>query len=190
MSGGFVPSRSISACLDELLSLAALAPSVGLSEPWRFVWVEDRDRRRQIKTNFELCNAEALADYSSSRAAHYARLKLAGLDQAPHHLALFAEAEPDQGHGLGRRTMPETVAYSAVMAAHTLWLAARAHGVGVGWVSILSPEMVTKCLETPSNWMFIGYFCLGYPENEHDKPELERNGWERRRTEASVALRR
>ena len=186
----FRPEPVDSACLDELLSLAALAPSVGLSEPWRFVWVEDRERRRQIKTNFESCNAEALADYSSSRAAQYARLKLAGLDQAPHHLALFAEAQPDQGHGLGRRTMPETVAYSAVMAAHTLWLAARAHGVGVGWVSILSPQTVAECLDTPANWTFIGYFCLGYPETEHDQPELERQGWERRQTEPNVALRR
>ena len=155
----FRPEPVDPACLDDLLALAALAPSVGLSEPWRFVWVDDPARRRQIKANFEACNAEALGAYAPSQAAHYARLKLAGLDQAPHHLALFAEGHPKQGHGLGRRTMPETVAYSAAMAAHTLWLAARARGVGVGWVSILAPEpagaLPRRTRRLVVHWLFL-----------------------------------
>ena len=176
--------------LEHLLELAALAPSVGLSQPWRFVWVDDPQRRASVRANFKACNAEALADVSPARAAAYAKLKLAGLDQAPHHLALFVESDPEQGHGLGRRTMPETIAYSAAMAAHTLWLAARGHGVGVGWVSILEPGALTACLDVPRDWSFIGYFCVGYPAEAHDTPELERFGWERRRAAAGVALRR
>jgi 5,6-dimethylbenzimidazole synthase len=176
--------------LDHFLALANLAPSVGLSQPWRFVWVDDPDRRKAVRANFEACNAEALANTSTDRAATYAKLKLAGLDEAPHHLALFAQADPAQGHGLGRRTMPETVPYSAAMAAHTLWLAARGHGVGVGWVSILDPAALTQCLDVPTDWRFIGYFCVGYPAAEHETPELERHGWERRRAEPAVALRR
>ena len=124
----------------------------------------------------------------NGRAAAYARLKLAGLEEAPSHLAVFAEPDPAQGSGLGRRTMPETVAYSAVMAVHTLWLAARAAGVGLGWVSILDPAQVQAALDVPAEWAFIGYLCLGYPAAEDDAPELEREGWETRRE--AVVLRR
>ena len=115
--------------LQALLDVAALAPSVGLSQPWRFVTVDDPARRAAIRGNFALCNAEALSAQEPDRAARYARLKLAGLDAAPCHLAVFAEPEPRQGGGLGRMTMPETTAYSAVLAIHTLWLAARAAGL-------------------------------------------------------------
>jgi 5,6-dimethylbenzimidazole synthase len=184
----FKPDSVSPALLEELLALAALAPSVGLSQPWRFVSVDDPARRAAVRRNFEACNAEALAECREERKSLYARLKLAGLDEAPCHLALFAEQAPEQGHGLGRRTMPETIAYSAVMAAHTLWLAARAFGVGVGWVSILDPSLMRSTLDVPPSWLFIGYFCLGYPQREDDIPDLERRGWERRRQDARSGL--
>jgi 5,6-dimethylbenzimidazole synthase len=174
--------------LEKLLSFAALAPSVGLSQPWRFVTVDDLERRVAIRRNFEEANAEALAACASERQALYAKLKLAGLDQAPCHLALFAEPAPAQGYGLGRRTMPETIAYSAVMAAHTLWLVARAFEIGVGWVSILDPAKIAQTLDAPAHWQFIGYFCLGYPEAEDEVPDLERRGWERRRADAVASV--
>jgi len=166
--------------LARLVSLAALAPSVGLSEPWRFVVVDDLARRAAIRATFADCNARALADQASDRAGLYARLKLAGLDEAPAHLAVFADRGTDQGHGLGRHTMPEMAEYSVVTAIHTLWLAARAEGIGLGWVSILDPARVTSILDVPADWRFIGYFCLGYPSAEDDRPELEKSGWERR----------
>ncbi|WP_367604141.1 5,6-dimethylbenzimidazole synthase [Teichococcus rhizosphaerae] len=122
-----------------------------------------------------------MAAQPAERAAHYARLKLSGLDQAPCQLALFTLPEPEQGHGLGRRTMPQALDYSAVMAAHTLWLAARAMGLGLGWVSILEPEGVAAALAVPAEWRFIGLFCLGYPRAESDVPELQAEGWETRR---------
>jgi 5,6-dimethylbenzimidazole synthase len=176
--------------LHHLLQIAALAPSVGLCQPWRFVTVDDPVRRAAVRASFEACNAEALADQSGARAALYARLKLAGLDEAPCHLAVFTEADPSQGHGLGRKTMPETTAYSTVMAIHTLWLAARAGGIGLGWVSILDPAVVTAALDVPSDWSLAGYFCVGYPQAESDTPELETLGWERRRAEPAALLRR
>jgi 5,6-dimethylbenzimidazole synthase len=176
--------------IERLVEIACLAPSVGLSEPWRFVIVDDDLRRAAIRENFESCNAEALLAQSPDRAQHYARLKLAGLDDAPCHVAVFADRLPAQGQGLGRRTMPETIDYSAVMAIHTLWLAARAEGIGLGWVSILEPVAVAAALEVPADWTFIGYLCLGYPEANDDTPALEREGWERRRPPASVILRR
>jgi 5,6-dimethylbenzimidazole synthase len=175
--------------LPRLVETARLAPSVGLSEPWRFVTVEDPARRAAVRASFARCNAEALVGQAPEREALYARLKLAGLDDAPCQFAVFCEADPAQGHGLGRRTMPETLAYSAVMAVHTLWLAARAEGIGLGWVSILDPQAVASALETPPSWDFIGYFCLGYPELESHTPELERLGWERRRGAVEILKR-
>jgi 5,6-dimethylbenzimidazole synthase len=186
----FAPAPVPPALLDALLEEASLAPSVGLSQPWRFVTVDDPARRAAVRANFGLCNARALTSQQGERAAAYARLKLAGLDEAPCHLAVFAEPDPEQGHGLGRTTMPETTAYSAVMAVFTLWLAARAEGLGLGWVSILDPAVVTAALDVPADWTFIGYFCVGYPLAEDDSPELEREGWEHRRTAQDVRLRR
>lgn len=176
--------------LERLVQTACLAPSVGLSEPWRFVIVDSPDRRNAIRANFERCNADALAAQATERQSRYARLKLAGLDDAPCHLAVFADRSTTQGHGLGRRTMPEMVEYSVVMAVHTLWLAARAEGIGLGWVSILDPALVKSDLEVPSDWTLIGYLCLGYPETEDDKPALEREEWEQRRPPSCAILRR
>jgi 5,6-dimethylbenzimidazole synthase len=175
--------------LERLIHLACLAPSVGLSQPWRFVIVDDPIRRAAVRKNFERCNADALAAQSPQRAADYARLKLAGLDDAPCHLAVFADRSTAQGHGLGRHTMPEMIEYSAVTAVHTIWLAARAEGIGVGWVSILEPAAVAAILDVPAHWKLIAYLCLGIPRAEDDVPDLMRSGWEQRQP-FSVVLRR
>ena len=180
-----------SGTLERLIGLACLAPSVGLSQPWRFVLVDTPARRAAIRANFESCNAKALAEQSGERAAGYARLKLAGLDDAPGHLAVFADPATTRGHGLGRHTMPEMIEYSAVTAVHTIWLAARAEGIGMGWVSILDPAAVAAILDVPAAWKFIGYLCLGFPRTEDVVPELERAGWEQRYPASSlVVLRR
>jgi 5,6-dimethylbenzimidazole synthase len=176
--------------VEALIELACLAPSVGLSQPWRFVIVENLAIRAAIRRNFESCNAQALAAQSSERAALYARLKLAGLEEAPAHLAVFADRATAQGHGLGRHTMPEMSDYSAVTAVHTIWLAARAQGIGMGWVSILDPGAVAAELDVPADWKFIGYFCLGYPQADDTMPELEQMGWEQRRLAKSFIIRR
>jgi 5,6-dimethylbenzimidazole synthase len=176
--------------LSRLLDLACLAPSVGLSEPWRFVIVEEALRREAIRACFEDCNAQALRAQEADRAGLYARLKLAGLEDAPCQVAVFADKTTAQGHGLGRLTMPEMIEYSGVIAIHTLWLAARAEGIGVGWVSILDPGRVATILDTPPDWKLIGYLCLGYPEQECDTPTLEQQGWDRRRPSSSVIVQR
>jgi len=176
--------------LEQLLEQAALSPSVGLSQPWRFVIVDDPKRRAAVIENFKTCNADALNSYSGEQAALYAKLKLAGLEEAPCHLAVFADRATQTGHGLGRRTMPEMAEYSAVAAICTLWLAARAQGIGMGWVSILDPLPIAPLLDVPGDWHFVGYFCLGIPRNESDKPELEQAGWEQRRPISDFVLRR
>jgi len=186
----FRPDPLPQGTLEALIELACLAPSVGLSQPWRFVVVEDEAIRVSIRQNFACCNAEALEAQSPERAQRYAQLKLAGLAEAPCHLAVFADRATGQGHGLGRHTMPEMIEYSAVTAVHTIWLAARAQGIGMGWVSILDPGVVAMLLGVPAEWKFIGYFCLGYPQLDDTVPELEQQGWEKRRLPSSVVIRR
>ena len=175
---------------NELLDLARLSPSVGNSQPWRFVIVEDAARREQIREIFARCNDAARATYTGARAALYGELKLAGLQEAPGHIAVFVDETTDVGHGLGRQTMPEMVRYSAVAAVQTLWLAARAYGLGVGWVSILEPREVTRVLDVPADWSLVAYLCVGYPVEEHADPELERHGWQARLAAHDVVMRR
>ncbi len=176
--------------LERLIDTACLAPSVGLSQPWRFVFVDEASLRGKIRDEFERCNADALKSYSGEVASRYAKLKLAGLVEAPAQLAIFADRSTVVGRGLGRRTMPEMADYSVVAAVVTMWLAARAEGIGMGWVSILDPDRVTELLGVPRDWRFIGYFCLGYPEGETEVPELERAGWEHRLDCGEYILRR
>ena len=176
--------------LERLIETACLSPSVGLSQPWRFVLVDDPGRRQAVLDQFKACNADALNSYSGDQAARYAGLKLAGLEEAPCQFAVFADCATEVGHGLGRRTMPEMAEYSVVAAIAMMWLAARAEGIGMGWVSILEPTRMNRILDVPDDWRFIGYFCLGYPQTESDQPELERAGWEQRQSSQSCILRR
>jgi 5,6-dimethylbenzimidazole synthase len=170
--------------LQSLLDLTALAPSVGNCQPTRWVRVEDFNRRAAVIVNFEAANKAALAAYDGERAQTYARLKLAGLREAPVHLAVFCDEATTLGHGLGARTMPQTRRYSAVCALHTFWLAARMHGLGVGWVSILAPDDIPEILDVPADWSFVAYLCVGWPQEEHVTPELERRGWQARVAQA------
>lgn len=174
--------------IEELLSYANMAPSVGLSQPWRFIDISQGEKRKEIIDVFEEENERALNDYDGEKAKLYASLKLSGMKEAPVQLAVYCDPDPEKGAGLGRKTMPETLAYSCTMAIHTLWLAARAQGIGLGWVSIIDPDKINAILDVPEDWQLIGYFCIGYPAYEDDRPELERKGWEER--EAPVILKR
>jgi 5,6-dimethylbenzimidazole synthase len=169
-----------SGTIRSLIEIAALSPSVGNSQPWRFVHVASSAMRETVIASFERCNAEALQSYDQERACLYARLKLEGLREAPVHLAVFCDEQTSDGHGLGRRTMPEMLRYSVVAAVQSFWLAARARGLGVGWVSILDPDEVRHALEVPSAWTLIAYLCVGYPIEAHLDPELQRHGWQDR----------
>lgn len=181
-----VPQR----VLAELIEAVALSPSVGLCQPWRIVDVAGAETRAGVRSNFERANSAALAGYDGERAAHYASLKLSGLDAAPVQWAVHAEMAPAAGHGLGRATMPETTAYSAVCAVMQLWLVARAHGLGVGWVSILDAGALERLLTVPDSWKLVAYLCIGWPEQDDDEPELARAGWEVRATEGPIFLQR
>lgn len=176
--------------IDALLEIASHAPSVGLSQPWRFVYVVSPDRRAAVVASFTDANEKALQGYAGEKQAIYAGLKLAGLKEAPVHLAIFSDDATHTGSGLGQQTMPETLHYSVVAAIQTLWLAARADGIGMGWVSILDPVAVTRVLDVPSAWSLVAYLCLGVPAEEHLDPELERHHWESRTNAQAVTFTR
>lgn len=176
--------------IRHMLDLMAATPSVGFSQPARFVLVESASRREAVRSNFLASNSRALAAYSGERADLYAKLKLAGLDKAPVHLAVFCDEATPTGHGLGLQTMPEMLRYSVVAAIQTLWLALRASHLGLGWVSILDPARLSADLDVPSSWVFVAYCCVGYPEGEQAEPELLRRGWEQREDCRSYVLKR
>lgn len=172
-----VDEAVLQGCLDTF----CLAPSVGLSEPWRVIRLESDGARRAALANFESANEDALAGYNGEKARLYSRLKLSGMRDAPVQLAVFCDDETTKGAGLGAQTMPETRRYSVVGAITQFWLAARARGLGVGWVSILDPERLCRDLKIPAEWAFVAYLCIGWPEEDSETPELERAGWEDRR---------
>ena len=172
----------LSECLDAFMS----APSVGLSEPWRLVRVSSASARAAALDNYTLTNAQALEGYAGERAQLYSQLKLTGMQQAPVQLAIFCDEETDKGQGLGAGTMPEMRRYSVVAAITQFWLAARATGLGVGWVSILDPGRLCHDLDVPASWCLVAYLCVGWPKADHKTPELERAGWEDRRNDLPI----
>jgi 5,6-dimethylbenzimidazole synthase len=165
--------------IDLLLNAIELAPSVGNSRPWRFVRVGSDDLKKNVYQYFESSNASAAGVYSDEELENYNNLKLAGLREAPLHLAVFTELNPELGKGLGRQTMPETLIYSTVIAIHNLWLTARTMNIGVGWVSILNPNELNSMLDVPNDWQFTGYLCLGYPKFDAKEPELHQTSWQK-----------
>lgn len=168
--------------LERLREAIELAPSVGNARPWRIVRVSSPSLRQSVRENFEQANEKAAHLYKNDRKADYENLKLAGLDRAPEQFAIFTEIDPNEGHGLGRQTVPETLRQSTAMAVHTLWLAARAQNLGLGMVSILDPMGIKAILRVPDAWEFSAYLCLGWPEKSDDTPLLHREKWQQNTT--------
>ncbi len=179
---GFLPDPLPQELLLRLLNSAHQAPSVGLMQPWRFIVIESRAIRKRIFEDFQDASTQQHQTYSGELARLYGRLTLQGILTAPINLCVVCDSNSSQGHSLGRQTMPEAALYSAVCAIQNLWLAARAEGVGLGWVSILHPDRVKEILNIPASMTFVGYFCIGFVEQFASEPELETAGWERRLT--------
>ena len=166
--------------LARLLDAAHHAPSVGFMQPWNFIIIQTREVRRRIHDIFENANRAAAELYDADRRSLYNRIKLAGILEAPVNLCVTCDLTTLRGSGLGRQTMPETARYSTVCAVQNLWLAARAEGVGVGWVSILDVDELRTALGIPDVVMPVAYLCLGYVTEFGTQPELEFKGWEQR----------
>jgi len=177
---GYLPQPLDDALLYRLLAAAHQAPSVGFMQPWRFIVVRNLALRTAVYGIFERANAAAAASYSGHLSEVYSRLKLEGLLEAPQHLCVICDEQTERGHHLGRHSMPETSIYSVVCAIQNLWLAARAEGIGVGWVSILHPLAIKELLRIPPAAQLVAYLCLGYVEGFAETPDLERAGWEKR----------
>jgi 5,6-dimethylbenzimidazole synthase len=177
---GFVDESLPEPLLHRLLAAAHSAPSVGLMQPSRFLVIRDLAIRRAVHSIFIEANARAAASYTEERREQYSELKLEGILEAPQNICVLCDTGSERGHGLGRRTMPETAVYSTVCAIQNLWLAARCEGVGVGWVSILDAQKLRELLNIPSHLEVLAYLCIGYVDRFAAEPDLERYGWERR----------
>jgi 5,6-dimethylbenzimidazole synthase len=177
---GFVDRPLPDEVLQRLLAAAHCAPSVGFMQPSRFIVIRDRSIRAAVHNIFKDANAEAAATYQGVQGEQYAALKLEGILEAPQNICIVCDTQNERGHKLGRSSMPETAAYSTVCAVQNLWLAARAEGIGVGWVSILDPIRLRATLHIPDHILPVAYLCIGYVDQFASTPELERFGWEKR----------
>jgi 5,6-dimethylbenzimidazole synthase len=163
--------------LTRVLEAAHHAPSVGFMQPWSFIVIRDPAVRLRVKQIFLRENERAAANYAGERARLYRSLKLEGLEDAPINLCVTCDRTRGGPHVLGRNTIVDTDLYSTCCAVQNLWLAARAEGVGVGWVSILDNDALRRVLGIPAHVVPVAYLCVGYPRQFLDTPELERRGW-------------
>jgi len=174
--------------LQRVLEAAHAAPSVGLSQPWRFIVVRERQTREAVHAAFTKANEEASRIYTDERAERYRNLRLQGILEAPVNICVLCDENPTQGHGLGRQTMPQTALYSTICAIQNLWLAARVEGMGVGWVSIIDPNALRKIFEVPAHLSIVAYLCVGYVREFASEPDLVTAGWEGRTALSDVVF--
>jgi 5,6-dimethylbenzimidazole synthase len=166
--------------LARILDAAHHAPSVGFMQPWEFIIITDGAIRRAVREQFDEAKKRAADAYAGDRRDLYDRLKLEAIVESAVNVCVTCDPTVMRGHGLGRQTMPETAMYSTVCAIQNCWLAARAEGVGVGWVSIVEAEALRRILAIPDHLVIVGYLCLGYVTAFGVEPELATKGWEHR----------
>jgi nicotinate-nucleotide--dimethylbenzimidazole phosphoribosyltransferase len=167
--------------LSRVLTAAHHAPSVGMMQPWDFLLIKDRALRQSIYAHFRDVNAQAASVHQDARGDAYRALKLQGILDAPLNLLVTCDCRRGGPHVLGRYTMRHTDEYSTCLAVQNLWLAARAEGIGVGWMSLLEPEFIAEALALPAGVLPVAYLTLGYPVNFPEEPMLRSTGWAERR---------
>jgi 5,6-dimethylbenzimidazole synthase len=176
----FKPTPIPNEILRRLLLAAHHAPSVGFMQPWNFLVIDDAEVKSSVRSAFEKANGEAEAMFDDERAALYSELKLQGISEAPINLCITCDRERGGPVVLGRTHNRDTDLYSTVCAVQNLWLAARAEGVGVGWVSIFNDADIRLILKIPDHVVPVAYLCLGYIDELYQRPELEAKGWRQR----------
>ncbi len=176
----FIPEPLDAAVLARVLHAAHAAPSVGFMQPWDFVVIDDRTIREAVKREFERENARAGRNYQGRDAALYSSLKLEGILESTVNICVTCDRTRGGPHVLGRNSAIETDLFSVCLAIQNLWLAARAEGIGVGWVSILDPNHLSTLLSLPTHVVPVAYLCLGHVSGFPVSPELEAKGWRRR----------
>ena len=189
----FIESKDVpNDVLRRILDAAHHAPSVGFSQPWNFIIIKNKSIRQQVKNSFLQEHKRSISmldedaaqkqhDYESKqkvqRKEKYLSLKLEGIIESAVNICVTYDSTRFGPFVLGRTSIPETGIYSVCCAIQNLWLAARAEGIGVGWVSIISNEDLKLILHIPTHVKPIAYLCLGYVEQFADKPDLENAGW-------------
>jgi 5,6-dimethylbenzimidazole synthase len=163
--------------VGRLLEAAHHAPSVGFMQPWDFVLIQDRKIRERIHAAFRRANAEALARFEGARRVQYASFKLEGILESGLNICVTCDRNRFGPVVLGRTCQPDMDLYSTVCAVQNLWLAARAEGVGVGWVSIIHAQELVDILGLPPGVVPVAYLCLGYVHEFAREPELQTTGW-------------
>ncbi len=176
----FKPDPISKEIIRRILKAAHHAGSVGFMQPWNFILIEDAAIRKEVKEVFERQNALAEKNYSGERKKLYKSMKLEGILESPLNICVTCDRQRRGPHVLGRNSILDVDVYSTCCAIQNLWLAARAEGVGVGWVSIIDNQSVQKLLSIPKHVIPVAYLCVGYPVEFRNKPMLEEAGWESR----------
>jgi 5,6-dimethylbenzimidazole synthase len=177
--------------LQKALTAAHYAPSVGLSEPWRFVVIRNQETKAALKQSFLNMRAKAEEDLvnDAEKLKLHKSLKLEAIEDAPIGLAVFCEY-PKEDYTIGTVWTGETIKWSCVCAIQNLWLSLTEQGYGAGWVSIMDYEELKKVLCVPMDWEALGYFCIGKPATDYGgQPMLEQVGWKQRCSEPVVLYR-
>jgi 5,6-dimethylbenzimidazole synthase len=177
----FLPKAIPDEVLSRILTAAHHAPSVGFMQPWDFIVIQNNTTKTAVKDLFTLANQDAAELLTGQRKQQYQALKLEGILEAPLNICVTCDRERTGNFVLGRTSNMDMDLYSTVCAIQTLWLAARAENIGMGWVSILEDAKLQTLLDIPEKIIPIAYLCLGYVSSFHDKPDLERAGWLPRR---------
>ncbi len=176
----FLPDQIPEDTLRRILLAAHHAGSVGYMQPWDFLIIQDSDTKHTVKNLFVQANDAAALQYRGGKADVYRGLKLEGIQESPINICVTCSRERGGPSVLGRATVPETDLYSTCCAIQNLWLAARAEGIGVGWVSILDYDALKKVLDIPQAVWIIAYLCVGYVNGFANQPDLEKAGWRNR----------
>jgi len=175
--GQFLPTAVPDEVLSRILMAAHHAPSVGFMQPWNFLLVRSPEVKQKVRDAFAKAHAEAALMFPDGKREIYSALKLEGILEAPIGLCITCDRERTGPVVVGRTHIKTMDLYSSVCAVQNLWLAARAEGLGVGWVSIFNQEDLQQALGIPGNIVPIAYLCIGYVSHFHEKPELEKAGW-------------
>ncbi len=182
----FLPKEIDEPTIKRIIKAGLSAPSVGYSQPWEFVVIQDATVKTAIKKSFTEENEKGAKQFKDKKNELYNQLKLEGIEEAPLNIAVFYT--PKNTPVLGQTSMPNMGRYSVVCAIQNIWLMARSLNIGMGWVSILDPEKVKTILNAPKTYELIGYLCLGYTDLFYDKPELELKKWDTRKPYEQVVI--
>jgi 5,6-dimethylbenzimidazole synthase len=175
--GQFLPDPVSDDMLARILTAAHFAPSVGFMQPWSFIVIRDQAVKHRVHDAFTIANNEAAQMFEGDKRETYSALRLQGILEAPINLCITCDRDRAGPVVIGRTHIKAMDMYSSVCAVQNLWLAARAEGLGVGWVSIYHQAAIREILELPKRVMPVAYLCIGHVSHFLDKPELETAGW-------------